>query len=167
MYEPWPTQEYPPAWRVVLGFIIAPASAALLMAAWMPGYDGLPPLQAFWNSAWLYAVIGAYPPTILLGVPAYFALRRHVRATLRNCMLVGAALPFFTWGLFSVLPPSAEWESVGGKAIVIDGHRTLYGWELVGRDLIVLAAFGAAAGLVFGFIVVGWRRRSASPEICS
>jgi len=129
------------------------------MAAWLPGYDGLPPIQAFLNSAWLYAVIGAYPPTILLGVPAYFALRRQVEARLRNCMFVGAAIPLLSWGLFSLLPSSAESESVGGRATVVAGYRTVYGWELAGRDLIVLAVFGAAAGLVFGLIVVGWRRR--------
>lgn len=160
MYEPWPTRSYPPAWRVVLGFIVAPASAALLMAAYLPGYDGLPPIQRFWNSAWLYAVVGAYPPTVLLGVPAYFALRRHIEPTLRNCMFVGAALPVLTWGLFSVLPSAAVSESVGGRATVINGERTLYGWELAARDLAMLATFGAAAGLVFGLIVLGWRRRS-------
>jgi hypothetical protein len=159
MYEPWPAREYPPAWRVGLGFILAPASAALLMAAYLPAFDGLPPVQRFWNTAWLYAMIGAYPPTILLGLPAYFALRRHVEPRLRNCMLVGATLPIFPWGLFSVLPSVAESESVGGRATVIGGHRTLYGWELVGRDLVMLTAFGAVAGLVFGLIVVGWRRR--------
>ncbi len=143
---------------MTLGFIIAPTVAALIMAAWLPGYNGLPAIQAFWNSAWLYAVIGAYPPTLLLGVPAYLALRRHVAATLRNCALVGAALPLLSWGLLSVLPPSAGWENVGGKAVVIDGHRTFYGWLLVGRDLAELAAIGAVAGLVFGLIVVGWRR---------
>jgi hypothetical protein len=161
MYQPWPTQEYPPAWRVALGFIIAPAFAALLMAAWLPGYDGLPPAQAFWNSAWLYAAIGAYPPAILLGVPAYFALRRRVAPTLTNCTLAGAAIPILSWGLLTVLPPSAGWESVGGKAVVIDGGRTLYGWQLVGRDLATLATLGAAAGLVFGLVVLGWRRRSS------
>jgi hypothetical protein len=140
---------------VALGFIIAPAFAALLMAAWLPGFDGLPQIQAFWRSAWLYALVGAYPPTIMLGVPAYFALRRHVANSLINCMLVGAALPVLFWGLLSFLPPGAGWESVGGKAVVIDGHRTLYGWLLVVRDLATLAALGATAGLVFGLIAIG------------
>src|SRR4051812_25559227 len=157
MYEPSPMQEYPPAWRVALAFMIAPAFAALLMAAWRPGYDALPPVQAFWNSAWLYAVVGAYPPTILLGVPAYFALRRHVAATLRNCTLVGAALPLLSWGLLSVVPSGAYEESFGGRAAVIAGERTLYGWQVVGQGLIVLAGLGAAAGVVFKLILLGWR----------
>ncbi len=161
MDKPWRTQDYPPAWRVALGFVAAPTFAALVMAAWLPGYDGLPPVQAFWKSLWLYAVIGAYPPTVLLGVPAYFALRRQLPATLGNCALVGAALPLLSWGLLSVLPAGAGWESVGAKAVVIDGHRTFYGWQLVGRDLLTFAALGAAAGLVFGLIVIGWRRRSS------
>jgi hypothetical protein len=160
MYEPRPTREYPPAWRIVLAFIIAPAFAAVLMAAFLPAYDGLPPAQRFWNSAWLYAIVGAYPPTLMLGVPAYFALRSHAEARLRNCVLVGVTLPLLSWGLLSVLPPGPGYEQLGSEYVVIDGHRTLYGWELVGRDLLLLGALGAAAGLVFWLVAVGRPRRS-------
>lgn len=153
-------RDYPPAWRVGIGLIFAPALAALLMAVFIPGFEGLPPDQRFWNSALLYAIFGAYPPTLLLGIPAYFILRRHLEPTFRNCSLVGAALPVIVWGSISVLPIAAESESVAGVATIRNGHRTLYGWELVGQNLLLLAAVGVAAGIAFRLIVVGWRRRS-------
>ena len=156
MYEPWPAQEYPPAWKVVAGFLVAPAIAALLLAAFMPGYDGLPPLERFWQSARLYAVVGAYPPTVVVGIPAYFMLRRQVAARIRNCVLVGATLPLVPWGLLIIFGSSASEESFGNREAVVDGVRTLYGWELTGAALLELAALGAAGGLVFGLIVVGW-----------
>lgn len=140
MYEPWPSRAYPPAWKVIAGFIVAPACAAFFLAALMPGYDGLPPFERFWQAAWLYAVIAAYPPTIVLGIPAYFALRRQVAANIRNCALVGATLPFAPWGLL----------------VLIDGAQAFDAWRPVAMTLVALTASGAIGGVVFGLIVVGW-----------
>lgn len=140
MYEPWPLRAHPSAWKVIVGFIVAPACAACLLAAVMPGYDGLPPFERFWQAAWLYAVIGAYPPTIVLGIPAYFALRRQVAANIRNSALVGATLPFAPWGLL----------------VLIDGAQAFDDWRPVAMTLVALTASGAIGGVVFGSIVVGW-----------
>ncbi|MEH7847046.1 hypothetical protein [Rhizobium laguerreae] len=42
-------------------------------------------------------VIGAYPPSAVLGIPLLFYLRRRVGPPLANCAMVGAFVATFTW----------------------------------------------------------------------
>ena len=124
-----PTQEraYPPTWRIVAAFAIVPGVAALLLAVLSPAYDGLSDqFERIWRSALAFAVFGAYPATVVLGLPAFFMLRRHFDPKIVNCSLTGAvvaSLPWFVLSTFS-LPDSA---SIDGQATVIDGSLTAYG----------------------------------------
>ena len=124
MYASRPQRTYPPTWRIVAAFLIVPGAAALLMATVMPAYEGISnPLERIWLSAYAFAVFGAYPTTVILGIPTFFILRRHFDPRLINCSLAGAliaALPWFLLSTFS-LPDSA---SIGGRATVINGSLT-------------------------------------------
>jgi hypothetical protein len=52
--------------------------------------------------ALMFALLGAYPATVALGLPIYLALRGRVRATLLRCALIAALVglvPLFVWRL--------------------------------------------------------------------
>lgn len=119
------------------------------MALLEPLYAGLPTTtERLIASAKLYALVGAYPPTLLLGVPAYFVLRRHFAPRLLACALAGAGVAAIPW-LLLVLAARPTTASIGGRATVIDGQYTAYGWLVNGSFLGEIALVGCAAGLVF------------------
>lgn len=95
--------------------------------------------------------------TIVLSLPAFFILRRHFGAKLVNCSLAGAAVAALPWLVLSTLslPDSA---SIGGRATVIDGSLTIYGWftnlTFVGK----IALLGAAGGALFWLIAAAGSR---------
>ncbi len=158
MYVVKPERTYPPTWRIIAAFLIVPGAAALLMAILMPAYDGITdPLEKIWRSALAFAVFGAYPMTIILGLPTFFILRRHFDAKLVNCSLAGAAVAALPWFVLSTLslPDSA---SIGGRATVIDGSLTTYGWVTNLTFVGQLALHGAAGGALFWLIAAAGRR---------
>jgi hypothetical protein len=145
MYEPWPERSHPPLWRVILAFAIAPAFAALLMAVFSAPTDTF---ESLWRTTFIIAVVGAYPPAIFFGIPAYLMLRRHFNARPVSCGIVGAVVAVMPWLLY-VLVPSADWASVNGEATVIDGRYTAYGWLQSFEFLAFIGAFGLVAGMLF------------------
>jgi hypothetical protein len=153
-----PERTDPPAWRIIAAFLIVPGAAALLLALVMPAYDGITdPLERVWRSALVFAVVGAYPPTIILGVPAFFMLRRHFQPKLVNCSLTGAAVAALPWLILSTLsqPDSA---SIGGRSTVIDGSLTTYGWFTNLTAVGQIAAIGAVGGALFWLIAAAGSR---------
>lgn len=151
-------RSYPPTWRIVAAFLIVPGVSALAMAIIMPAYDGISDqVERIWRSALVFAVVGAYPATLILGLPAFFMLRRRFEATLLNCSLTGAIVAALPWFLLSLLstPDNA---SIGGRATVLHGSLTPYGWFTNVTSISQIALFGAAGGLLFWFVAVaGWR----------
>ena len=158
MYTAYPERTYPPTWRVVIAFLIVPGAMALLMAILTPAYDGISePLERIWRSALAFAVFGSYPATVTVGLPAFFMLRRHFDAKLVNCSLTGAvvaALPWLVLSTFS-LPDSA---SINGRATVVNGSLTAYGWLTNLTFVGLIALFGAAGGVLFWLIAAASRR---------
>jgi hypothetical protein len=148
MYEPWPQRIYPPTWRIVLAFLVAPTVGAALLALIAPAYGGLPPVEQFLSSAKVYALVGAYPTTLLFGVPAYFMARRHFEPRPLSCAIVGGVVAAFPW-LILMLVPIATSAGIGGRATVIDGSYTAYGWLMNGLFVGQIAAVGFVAGLAF------------------
>jgi hypothetical protein len=153
-----PERTYPPTWRVVAAFAIVPGVLSLLLAVLSPAYDGLSDqLERIWRSALAFAVFGAYPATVVLGLPAFFTLRRHFDATIVNCSLTGAVVASLPWFVLSTLslPDSA---SIDGQATVIDGSLTAYGWltnlTFVGQ----IALLGVAGGVLFWLIAAAGSR---------
>jgi hypothetical protein len=152
MYTARPQRTYPPTWRIIAAFLIVPGATALLMAILMPAFDGISdPLDRVWRSAVLFALFGAYPTTVILGIPAFFVLRRHFYPKLINCSLTGAVVAALPWFILSVLSHSGS-ASIGGRATVINGSLTAYGWLtnliFVGQ----IATLGAVGGSLFWLI---------------
>ena len=151
------TSSFPSRLRVALAFVTAPSMAALLMAIAMPAYDGMESnLERIWLTAKIYALVGAYPTALLLGIPAYFLLRKRLKPTWVNCALVGGAVAALPWLLLTALP-TADHSSVGGRATIIDGHTTSYGWLVNLQSVGTIAVFGAIAGGVFWLTTMGGR----------
>lgn len=136
-----PRSEFPPTWRVVLGFLLAPALAAILIASWFSAFDGRMPLpERIVRSAKIYAIVGAYPSAVICGVPAYLILRRHLAPSILNCMAAGAAVAALPLFVISLLSSGLVKDSLG--------------------TMLLIGASGAVAGLLFWFVVASRRDRS-------
>lgn len=160
MYTVRHERSYPPIWRIIAAFFIVPGVAALVMAILMPAYDGISdPLERIWRSALVFAVVGAYPATVILGVPAFFILRQRFEATLLNCSLTGAVVAALPWLILSLLSP-LDSASIGGRATILHGSLTPYGWLTNLTSIGQIALFGAAGGMLFWLIAAaGWKNR--------
>ena len=154
-------RELPPWWRILLGFLVAPA-AALLAATLQPAYDGLPSFfERIWRTAIFYGIFGAFPPAIALGLPAFFLLRRRVAPTVINCGLAGAVIAALPWIVVTLLPQAADEASIGGQQTIADGHLTAYGWLMQGQLVGMIALFGLAGGIIFWTIAASpWKLKT-------
>ncbi|MET0588740.1 MAG: hypothetical protein ABWZ75_09475 [Novosphingobium sp.] len=161
MPEPAPDNRFPPRWRVILAFAIVPGVAALLMAGVNPGYDGLQDsFERVWRPAILFALFGAYPIALIVGIPAYLFLRERFKGTWLNCAIAGAAIAGLPWLFLTMILPSPDQASIGGKATVVDGSMTAYGWQLQLQFTGTIAIYGIAAGILFWAIAtVGTKTR--------
>lgn len=164
MYESLPERTYPPRWRVALAFLLVPGFAALTFAIAMPLYAGLPTVsERIWRSALIYAVVGSYPPALVLGVPAYFVLRRRFEPRLINCASAGAAVAALPWLLLTLVSVPSQ-SSDGGRDTVVDGYYTAYGWLLNAQFLGEIALFGALGGALFWAIAAAGSKAGRVPS---
>lgn len=117
----------PKAWRVLLAFSVAPGLASLALAWAQPLYAGLPDLWSrVARSTFLYAFFGAYPLTILFGLPLYFTIRGRLKPTLLNCSWAGtvtAAAPCLLLGLLF----NPDYAFSNGHVTHEHGMKTLWG----------------------------------------
>jgi hypothetical protein len=133
-----------------LAFVLVPGVAALMMAMLETGYDGLDdPLERVWRTAVLFGLFGAYPLSLVLGVPAYLFLRRHYRGTWLNCAIAGGAMAGLPWLFLTMFVAEPDEASINGKATVIDGTKTAYGWLVDLQFIGTIALYGVAAGVLF------------------
>jgi hypothetical protein len=138
--------------RVIAAFVLTPFLAALAFAAAFPLYGGLPHyLDRVVRSAMLYWIFGALPWALLFGIPAYLVLKKVLLPRLLWCALAGAIIAALPWLLLG-LNPSADQASVGGRATVINGDYTAFGWQQFAQSILVIAAGGAAGGAIFWLI---------------
>ena len=156
------TDASPPAWRIAVAFVVAPVVAAIAVA-WFDSLHGelRKPVAQVLGTAIAYALVGAYPPTLVIAVPAFFALHRTLRATALNCVLVGAVVAAMPWLLLALLLPSGDNATINGHSARIDGRTTLWGWFVLGRFIAMVAGAGTVGGAVFW--LVGMARVSRSP----
>ena len=153
----------PRAWRIALAFIVTPGLASLGLACAMPLYAGLPDLwDRIVRTALMYAMFGAYPPTIVLGLPLYLALKERLRPTLLNCAWAGAvtaALPPLLLGLIA----NPTYAYSGGHVTHDHGMRTLWGWLDLGTGVGWMALIGTLTGVAFWLVALCGTRPSRSP----
>ena len=129
------------------------------MALAMPAYEGLPSWwERVWRTAWMYSLAGAYPSGLLFGVPAYFMLRRHFPAKIIGCTIVGAAVAALPWALLILFGSGLSHASIDGKATVVNGHTTPYGWLKNAEFVLTVGFFGAVGGLVFWCVAAAGQR---------
>jgi hypothetical protein len=155
----------PPLWTIIAAFFAAPTVAALVMACLEPLYAGLPSLaDRIVRSALIYCLFGAYPMTLIFGVPAFFLLRRRLRPSALNCGLAGASVAGIPSLILAIMPNGTAESIDDGHVTVLHGHRTMWGWLFAGQGVLEMAAFGLLAGLVFWAIVaVGSKRSMLAP----
>jgi hypothetical protein len=135
----------PKPWRVLLAFALAPLAAAFLFSLIEGG------------KLWDVAVLGAYAPAIVLGVPAYFLLRRRLRPRLVTLVLASGIIAAAPWALLSFFS-QADQATVGNCVAVVDGKTTWCGFLHTLLWLGQIFAYGAFGGLVF-WICAAWKPR--------
>ncbi len=152
------TDPDPPAWRIILAFLLVPAFASLVLACGAPLGSGADMSERILSTTMLYAVFGAYPATILFGLPAFALLHGRAEPTILRCAAVGAAVAAAPWLLLSLFssPNSASFE---GHATVVDGWRTAWGWIIATRAIAVIAAAGAIGGVAFWIVAAARLKR--------
>lgn len=147
--DTWPK---PPAYRIFFAFLGAPTFATALVASvGSYGNDAVPDSFA-WN---LFAfIIGllfvTLPLTVVVGVPLFLVLRRHVRPSFWACSLAGAAvlcLPVLLI-LLSLATTTFPPYATSGYFTFLYGERTGWWWF----ESAVLFGAAAALGLVAGFV---------------
>lgn len=144
--------------RVLLAFLIAPGIAALALATFQPAYGGLGHyFYRVWRTTIAYGLIGAYPSALIFGVPAFLILRNRIAGTWKNCAVVGACVAAVPWLIIILVSPNADQASVGGRATVIDGRLTVFGWLNYLQSVGFIAISGAFAGLLFWLVATGGR----------
>jgi hypothetical protein len=135
----------PPLWRVVLAFVVAPLAPVNAILALM----ALPALAGA-EVALIIAVAGTFllgvviPPTILLGVPAYF-LARHLTTLTRGLTVVAGALVAF----FGI---TAQFMALGLGSANWRPDDLLSSLSLGAMGILP----GALAGWVFWLVLAGW-----------
>ena len=142
-----------------LAFAVVPGIAALALAFVLSPFEGI---DSVWRMAVIFALFGAYPSAVVVGLPVYGFLSQRVSPTWLNCTLAGAFVAAIPLLLLFVLAPSADQASVGGKATIVDGTTTLYGWLLNFQFVGEIALLGAGAGWLFWQIISAGRRASCS-----
>jgi hypothetical protein len=158
--------------RAIAGFILAPLIVAMaiacivfvLAATGEPGGLG----RAFFAStlALGIAVLVGWASALILGVPAYLALKRlrivSPWPTIAIAALIGALFPWHSH--WHRLDPSSS-ISINGCEIVARGVTTACGYRHLALDTIMPALVGAMAGVVFWLIYAGgWRLRASQEE---
>jgi len=147
----------PPWWRVLLAFATVPGIAALALATASPAYDGLDRyFERVWRTWFMFAIF-AYPLGLLFGLPAYGILRNILKPTWLNCTLAGACVAAAPWLIFALLPSSADQASIGGRATVVNGTTTAYGYLVAMQFVGIIALCGAIAGFLFWLIAAARR----------
>jgi len=129
----------------------------------MPLYAGLPDYLDRVLRTWpFYYFLGALLPALVFGVPAFMLLRKLLRLSAVNCVLVGAIVAALPWFLLGLLAGGGE-ASTGGRATITDGHYTAFGWLEFGAFLGMMALAGAVGGMIFWLIAAArLPRRRAS-----
>jgi hypothetical protein len=144
--------------RVIAAFVFTPLLVSLAVAFALPFYPGLPDYLERVLRTWpFYIIFGALPPTAIFGIPAFLIFKKLVRVSVWSCAGVGAIIAAFPWFLLGLFPTGSAWTA--GRATIINGHYTTYGWLEFAGALFVIASAGAVGGIIFWMIAVAkWPR---------
>ena len=153
----------PRLWRVALGFLVAPLAGGAAISA-MALADASPLSDAF-SFAALAVLYGGYPPALVLGIPAYLALRRRVRPRPATLALAGGTIAILPW-LWAMYWPGLRAgvsSQVGNCVSEINGATTWCGHLENAKYLALIFAAGAVGGLAF-WLCAAWRDPNLAPK---
>jgi hypothetical protein len=158
----------PPWWTVAIALIVVPLIASFAYALYSPLYQGLPDMtERVIRTTQAVALIGAYPPTAVLGIPLLFYFRRRVWPSLANCAMVGAFVATFPWMCLVAFFGSDE-AYTGDHITYQNGMMTWWGLLETLKFLAVTAVFGFAAGGLFWLMAAaGVKRQPVSETVPS
>jgi hypothetical protein len=91
-------------------------------------------------------------------------LRRHFAARPIACALAGFVIAALPWALLVMAGSSASEASINGRATVINGHTTAYGWLLNAEFVLTIGLFGAVGGVVFWAVAAAGHRFKPTPS---
>jgi hypothetical protein len=143
------------AWRVLLGFVLAP----LVPLALLFGGVGIwVPTTQWWSLFPWVLVIGGYGPTILVGVPLFFALIGTVRTTVLSSVVAGTAVATIPWfAILAVMRPDYSFSN--GHVTTRNGVITLDGLVDLLWIMIPFGIVGSVSGFVFWLAALAGTRR--------
>ena len=142
----------PKIWRIALAFLIAPlVPAAVAPIATI--FDGLPN-GSYLRTVALFALFGAYPATIIFGVPALLILRRRLKPRFVYVALAGGFVAAAPWLLLVLFGPNPDAASTGTQVTVQAGHKTLWGWIEDLRMVGGIFLLGLIGGVAFWLVAV-------------
>ncbi|MFZ5718929.1 MAG: hypothetical protein ACOY5Y_05605 [Pseudomonadota bacterium] len=142
--------------RVALAFAVAPAVPALAYAS-LTLFDGIDN-GSFWRTAALFALLGGYPAALVLGVPVFLLLRGRLAPRLIYAVVAGGLVAAAPWTISLLPDEAAHYASVDGRATVVRGVRTAWGWIVSLQFLAMTFALGALGGAAFWWIAA-WKPR--------
>lgn len=138
----------------------------MVMACLEPLYAGLPSLEdRIVRTAMIYCLFGAYPMTLVFGVPAFFVLRKRLRPSVLNCGLAGVGVAGIPTLILAIMPNGTTEAIDDGHVTVLHGHRTMWGWLFAGQGVLEMAAYGLLAGLIFWAIIAVGPKRSTPTSL--
>lgn len=146
--------------RIGAAFLLAPLVGSFALALIQPAYDGLPYWDRVARTTYLYALLGAYPQTLVFGVPAFFILRPRVKPSALSCGVTGALVAIVPWLLLNLMMGGLNTPTAGEELPIQEKQPTWFGLVGLLTSLGWLAAAGAFAGVAFWAIAVGARCRS-------
>ena len=158
--------------RIVLAFILAAVLPTLLLALWylygqFQSFDSSDPY--IWVRTKNFAIICLAISTtfvLILGVPAYFILKKLNKVSLSRTLGLGfclAAIPagIYTWPLdFS----GGSSSSSNGVDMIIDGIPTMAGWLQYFQGVVFFGIFGVIAAGAFWIAVPNQKSLSTAEQ---
>lgn len=138
---------HPPCWRLALAFLVAPAVPAALYAALM--LSDTRSEASYLSHFRMIAIIGAYPATLLIGLPALLVLRGRLAPTFPTVSLVGGIVASGPWLLLALYSPQTSLADLVGYLL---------------ESVIPAFLLGLLGGAVFFLVGIAGagRRRSAA-----
>lgn len=142
--------------RVPLAIVVGVFMGAALVSGFLslPVLISVPLDEAIWLFCLAFVVAGFcwLAGLAFIAVPCWIALHRMRRRGPKDAAVLGAALTFCVSIVLSLfMSEGTQLSIVDGRASIIDGERTLYGW----RSLIQGAALLSIAGVAVA-VAVWW-----------
>lgn len=154
--------------RTIIGYFVAPIAPVLAYAlfSFFPSIIETPGIQFPHLATFLLQALSvAYGLTLVAAVPALGVLKRRGKFNQSNTLITGAAIAAAVPVILeayrlATMHSGAKYSYIAeGCQAIVENVRTKCGYMLMLKEMIVLAAVGAAIAFVFWYL----QRRSDRP----